>query len=138
KSSAKMHFKKWFENKDKSLLIGQISGTGLILILFITVLGGEDKKTLGISILLAGMAMGWVTGILLSPYQEYNNETAKFNKALQVVSTFISGAVVAKILSILTMEHVKDFFTDFDLVTRSLYFLAAFILTAILVYYDRA
>ncbi len=137
-SAVRQYFKKWFDNKDKSLLIGQLCGTLLILILFITVLWGEEYKTLGLCLFVAGMTMGWVMGILLSPYQEYNNEATKFSKATQVISTFISGAVVAKLLSILTLDDIKYFFCDFELLTRTLYFQSAFILTAILVYYDRA
>ncbi|MFD3003190.1 hypothetical protein ACFS7Z_22705 [Pontibacter toksunensis] len=129
----KEYFLRWFENKDKSLLIGQTSGIFLIILLFITVWAGEKEKVLGTSLLLAGVAMGWVTGVLLSPYQMYNNEATKFNRALQIVSTFISGAVAAKLLTSLTPGHIREFFNDYDLLTRSLYFLSAFILSAILV-----
>ena len=137
KSSFGIFLQKWFDNKDKSLLIGQISATFLILILFGTVICGEEEIALGLSILLSGMAVGWVTGILLSPYQEYNNEATKFSRAIQVISTFVSGAIAAKLIPFITIIRIEDFFEDQFLLMRTLCFLTAFILTAILVYYDR-
>ncbi|MGV3586343.1 MAG: hypothetical protein ACO1OF_05020 [Adhaeribacter sp.] len=131
----------YITKKDKSTLIGQIIGIILIGTLFFVALHYEkrhpDGRLLAFSIILAGIALGWAAGILLSPQSEFNDEATKFTKVQGLIATFITGALAVKLLPLLTEDNLRDLFKDFPLLSRILYFIGAFIISAIIVYYDR-
>lgn len=88
-----MKFSDYLAKKDKSVLVGQLIGLALLLFLFWVVFKYESDKDLllGLSVTTAGIALGWTSGILLSPQSEFNDEKAKFTKIQQLIATFITG-----------------------------------------------
>lgn len=130
-------FGRYLEKKDKSILIGQLIGLFLLVLVIPIIIKKEPDSVLGFSIYVAGIATGWAVGIIISPQNEFNNEGTKFTKVQQVIVSFITGALAIKFLPLLTETNIKGGFKDYLFLSRVMYFSASFILSGIIIYYDR-
>ena len=108
------------QKKDKSTMLFLYGCLFILLLLVVSVISLDDEKLLAITILAAGIAVGWFIGILVSPMTEYNNEAANFAKMQQLLSTFITGALAVKFFQWIDSEVLNDLFTNFTLLSRIL------------------
>jgi hypothetical protein len=113
-----------------------IFGLGLLFLIFFE---GESKDyptTLLIS--LAGCILGWVIGIITSPYDETDGK--KIDKFVKMIGTFLSGYILAKLDKVfehfLSVDSVKSALDNIYGI-RALFFVSYFLLTWLVVFVYR-
>lgn len=75
---------------------------GVIVALCFIVGDGAEVRALHFAVLGASTSLGWLTGVLVSPYDP--REAREFPKHLTSISAFVSGYLVSKIDRVL--EHM--------------------------------
>lgn len=70
-----------------------IIGTLLYLCFYIAI--DKDVLTLNIATLILGIAIGWLIGVLISPYN--TDEQTQFLTYTRAISVFVSGYLIAKV-----------------------------------------
>ncbi|GGN06722.1 hypothetical protein GCM10010967_47570 [Dyadobacter beijingensis] len=120
----------------------------LLTVLYVIVVVAENRVDVAktVMICISGVALGWVSGILISPSSE--RESARFTKAGQVVSAFISGwlftkidrpveAYITKVVQSISDEQAELSISSLSLV-QLLGATVSFSITLITVYINRA
>jgi hypothetical protein len=111
-----------------------IMGGAVVFLAFIV---GKESKTsaLNLLIVILGLAIGWLFGILLSPYSE--SEGKKFTKYAKVFGVFASGYLVGKIDKVIEELLKPEFILDSVHGFRIISFLAALIIGLIFTFVFR-
>jgi len=91
-----------------------------------------DRLTLNFLLGIFGLALGWVLGMLLSPYI---NEQAKFSDYGKALSTFISGYGLARLGTVID-SYIKTGIED-KILGRILIFSNSFVLMLLFVFVAR-
>ena len=107
-----------------------------VLVLIGAVYGTWDPvdpqaRRLNVWVVIAGGLIGWGIGMLMTPITE--PEKAQFPEYAKVISTFVTGYLVAKIDKVFDVSHVDKLF-----VQRLLMFLSMFVLGALATYVWRS
>lgn len=113
-----------------------IFGVGLLILVFFESNSNEYATTL--LICLSGCLLGWVIGIITSPYGKPDADNiSKFTK---LIGTFLSGYILAKMDKIfenfLSVKNVESSFSGLSGI-RILFFLCYFLLTWVVVFVYR-
>jgi hypothetical protein len=116
-----------------------ISATIIILSFYVS----EDKNgnfakivlVLNLAILALGFSVGWVIGIMISPYD--NKETARFSALSKAVGVFASGYLVGKIDKLVEKILNPDFILDSVHGFRAISFITAVIVAMLITFVYR-
>jgi len=109
-----------------------------IALVVLSIIVGEDTqvKALNVAVLVTASATGWLTGILVSPYDA--KEGRAFPKYATAASAFVSGYLVSKLDRVLE-EVLKPEILFSDVVAfRVLSGVAAFAVATVITYVYRA
>jgi hypothetical protein len=120
-------------------LIGS-SAAGLVLggtVTYLSYAMGDDFKasSLNILIVVLGLALGWLLGILLSPYSD--TEEKKFTEYAKAFGIFASGYLVGKIDKVIEALFQPDFILDSVHGFRVMSFIAALIISLVFTFVFR-
>jgi len=98
---------------------------------------GDDFKasSLNLLIVVLGLALGWLLGILLSPYSE--TEEKKFTEYAKAFGVFASGYLVGKVDKVIEALFQPDFIIDSVHGFRVMSFLAAVIISLVFTFIFR-
>lgn len=111
-------------------LIGSAT-TGLVLggtVTYLSFALGEDFKASALNLLIVvlGLALGWLLGILLSPYS--GTEEKMFSEYAKAFGVFASGYLVGKVDKVIEELFQPDFILDSIHGFRVMAFVAALII----------
>jgi hypothetical protein len=120
-------------------LIGSAT-TGLVLggtVTYLSFALGEDfnASALNLLIVVLGLALGWLLGILLSPYS--GAEEKKFSEYAKAFGVFASGYLVAKVDKVIEALFQPDFILDSIHGFRVMAFVAALIIGLVVTFIFR-
>lgn len=119
------------------LVFSTISTLGLGgVLLWCATKQGSDQKVIHIAAMVLGAALGWIIGILASPYGD--TEQKQFSQLVKDVSVFLSGYALAKIDPIIARIVNPDTLLNNPInILRILIFLSAFLLSLLLTFEHR-
>lgn len=114
--------------------------TGLVLggtVTYLSFALGEDFKasSLNLLIVVLGLSLGWLLGILLSPYS--HAEEKKFTEYAKAFGVFASGYLVGKVDKVIEAMFQPDFILDFVHGFRIMSFMAALIIALVVTFVFR-
>ena len=96
---------------------------------------GANEKALNLTILVSGYALGWVIGILATPYGP--SEEDRFSGYKQAISAFVGGYIISKIdntlVNALSWENLHNTLAAFRLFS----FVGAFTISLIITFVYR-
>ena len=95
----------------------------------------EKEFVLHISVMVLGVTIGWVIGILASPYGEKEKE--HFSTIVKGVTVFFSGYALAKIDPIITALLKPESFLDPIVAFRVVAFLTSLLLALVITFVYR-
>jgi D-alanyl-lipoteichoic acid acyltransferase DltB (MBOAT superfamily) len=95
----------------------------------------EIEFVLHISVMVAGAAIGWIIGILASPYGEKEKE--QFSTIVKGVTVFFSGYALAKVDPIITALLKPEAILQPVVAFRAIAFLTSFLLAMIIAFVYR-
>jgi hypothetical protein len=114
--------------------------SGVVLagtVIYLSFLVGDDARATALNLLVVvfGLALGWLLGILVSPYS--TKEEQKFSEYAKVFGVFASGYLVAKTDQVIATLLHPDFVLDFIHGFRLLAFLVSLILGLVITFVFR-
>jgi len=106
-------------------------------VVYLSLVVGEDAKasSLNLLIVVLGLSIGWLFGILLSPYSE--TEEKKFTDYAKAFGVFASGYLIGKVDKVLEELLKPDFILDSVHGFRVMAFAAAFIVGLVITFVFR-
>jgi hypothetical protein len=110
------------------------AGLNLGLIWFSFVYKDGSYQSVLIFAGIVGTAIGWIVGIIISPY---NNEEKRFSELAKVVYGFLTGYVVSKVDPLLNKLLRKDEIDTTSLIVIA-YFVSSLVLSIALTYITRS
>jgi len=92
-------------------LVGLLSGGGMFVLLLLgasVIHGGIVRPDFALTLLLGlfGVSLGWLVGLLASPYDDV--EMRRFGQYAAVLSTFLTGYVAGKVDPVITRILARD------------------------------
>jgi MFS family permease len=99
------------------------------------VAGDNQSAALNLLIVALGLALGWLLGILLSPYSD--EEGKKFTQYAKAFGVFVSGYLVGKIDKVVEEVLKPDFILDSVHGFRGMAFLASAIIAIVITFVFR-
>ena len=98
---------------------------------------GDDFKasSLNVLIVVLGLALGWLLGMLLSPYSD--TEEKKFTEYAKAFGVFASGYLVGKVDKVIEALFQPDFILDSIHGFRVMSFLAALVISLVFTFVFR-
>lgn len=104
---------------------------------YLSYMVGDDYKAsaLNLLIVILGLALGWLLGILLSPYSDV--EEKKFTEYAKAFGVFASGYLVGKVDKVIEALFQPDFVLESVHGFRVMSFLAALIISLVLTFIFR-
>ncbi len=98
---------------------------------------GDDFKASALNLLIVvlGLSLGWLLGILLSPYS--GAEEKKFTEYAKAFSIFASGYLVGKVDKVIEALFQPDFILESVHGFRIMSFLAALIISLVMTFIFR-
>jgi hypothetical protein len=103
-------FRRWEWLKDRRRVVASLTIGSAIVLAFlalsiaVTPSGEPHAALLNVSVVLLAIAVGWLLGVLISPYNK--DEQQRFSEYARAFGVFISGYLIAKVDKIL--EKVLD------------------------------
>jgi len=94
-----------------------------------------EAKIVTFALFILGLALGWLFGTIATPYDR--SEEQLFAKYVTMITTFVSGFLVAKADPIITEFFTTKTFADSLIVFRAIAFSVAFLLSLIVVFIYR-
>lgn len=98
-----------------------------------------QERSINISVLVLGLALGWLIGVLATPYK--GKEEDRFIGYKQAISAFLGGYIISKadntLAQILSWETLQDPVAGFRVIAFSASFLLAMLLTYVYRAYAR-
>lgn len=124
------NYKLWFSGAFGAVLGGTV--------IYLSLLSVTDIKASSINLLLVvlGLALGWLFGILLSPYT--TSEKNRFSEYSKAFGVFASGYLIGKIDKVLEEILKTDFLFDSVHGFRVMAFLASFIISLVVTFVFRS
>lgn len=107
-------------------------------VVYLSLVVGEDAKaasSLNLLIVVLGLSIGWLFGILLSPYSE--SEEKKFTNYAKAFGIFASGYLIGKVDKVLEELLKPDFILDSVHGFRVMAFAAAFVVGLVITFVFR-
>ena len=106
-------------------------------VVYLSLVVGEDTKasSLNLLIVVLGLSIGWLFGILLSPYSE--TEEKKFTGYAKAFGVFASGYLIGKVDKVLEELLKPDFILDSVHGFRVMAFAAAFVVGLVITFIFR-
>jgi hypothetical protein len=119
------------------LISSYIIGATILVVMIIAAFEFPPKEHRWISLMLliAGISVGWVIGIVISPYT--TGEKTKFQSYMKAVASFLSGYVVAHLNDLIKEIMKKEFLGNSLHLFQLILLLAGFCVSVVLVYYTR-
>jgi hypothetical protein len=121
---------------------GKIIGISAISLLLLAVVGllcwtADDKSApwvINAAIALFGICMGWLIGAVVSPYD--GDEAKEFSNYVKIISTFISGYMIAKFDQWFSQYTFADF-ENKEVLLRALIIASSFLIMMLTTFYFR-
>lgn len=95
----------------------------------------EKEFALHLSVMVLGITIGWIIGILSSPYGETEKE--QFSTIVKGVTVFFSGYALAKVDPIITAILKPEAFSEPVVAFRVIAFLISFLLAVVITFVYR-
>jgi hypothetical protein len=108
---------------------------GIMIIVLCWFVGDRSAVPMNLTVTAMGFAVGWLLGILLSPYSK--NEQARFTTYASAFGVFASGYLVGKVDKVLEAIFDPQFILDSVHGFRSLAFATSLILGLIVTFMFR-
>ncbi|MRR11180.1 hypothetical protein EG835_01525 [bacterium] len=109
-------------------ILGGTMGATLVVLCFRVGASTQDQS-LNLAIMVAAMTVGWLLGILVSPYDQ--DEQKRFSSVTRAVSAFVSGYLAAKLDALINALVAPDLILNPVAGFRALLFLGAALLATI-------
>lgn len=95
----------------------------------------EKDFVIHVSIMIVGITLGWIIGIIASPYNEEEKE--QFSNIVKGVTAFFSGYALAKVDPIITKILSPEVFLEPVVAFRAIAFLTSFLLAVVITFVYR-
>ncbi len=108
-----------------------LGGLAALALIWVSFEWGSDASRFNVLLLVSGGLIGWVIGILMTPTPA---EVTRFSTYGTVLSTFVSGYLVAKVDRLFTLAIRERGDVDAGLIGRALLFVSGLALGALFTY----
>ena len=123
-------YKLWGSSLVAALLIGAV------VLLAFTFQTSTIARNVNCAIVVCGLALGWLIGTVISPYDE--NEKGRFAEFAKGIGVFVSGYLVGKVGHLID-EVARPQFLIYDMTNgfRALLFISSFLVATIVTFVFR-